>query len=42
MYLRMDDGAVEGVMETDGYVDVRQYEPEEVAQFIHQRVRALL
>ena len=42
MYLRMDDGAVEGVMETDGYVDVRRYEPEEVAQFIHQRVRALL
>lgn len=41
MYLRMDDGPVEGVRETDGYIDVRQYEPEQIAQFIHQRVRDL-
>ena len=39
MYIRMDDGAVEGVLETDGYLDARQYDPEDVAQFIHQRIR---
>ena len=41
MYLRMDDGPVEGVTVTDGYIDVRQYGPEQIAQFIHQRVRDL-
>ena len=41
MYVRMDDGAVEGVMPIDGYIDARQHTPEVVAQFIHQRVLSL-
>ena len=41
MYVRMDDGAVEGVMSIDGYIDARQHTPEVVAQFIHQRVLSL-
>ena len=38
MYVRMDDGPVEGVLDIDGFVDCRQYEPAEIASFIQQRV----
>ncbi len=38
MYVRMDDGDVEGVMSTDGYIDARQYTPEVIAQSIRRRV----
>ncbi|EPR65646.1 hypothetical protein ADICYQ_5353 [Cyclobacterium qasimii M12-11B] len=34
----MDDGEVEGVLLTDGYIDGRIFTPEEVANFIFQRV----
>lgn len=41
MYVRMDDGAVEGVLALDGYVDARKYSPEQVAAFIQERVNLL-
>jgi TIR domain len=41
MLIRMDDGQVEGVFETDGYVDARKFTPEEIASFIQERVELL-
>lgn len=38
MYIRTDDGAVDGVPSTDGYVDARKYSARELASFIRQRV----
>ncbi|MEX2186184.1 MAG: hypothetical protein WD875_05295, partial [Pirellulales bacterium] len=38
MFVRMDDGPVDGVFDTDGYVDGRIYSPAAVARFIHERV----
>lgn len=38
MFIRTDDGDVEGVFATDGYVDARRFEPALVAQFIKERV----
>lgn len=41
MYIRMDDGVVEGVLRLDGYVDARRFTPEQVAEFIQQRAALL-
>jgi hypothetical protein len=41
MYIKMDDGQVEGVFKTDGFIDGRNYAPAEVARFINQRVQLL-
>lgn len=41
MFIRTDDGSVEGVFKTDGYVDARQYEPAKIAEFICQRLDVL-
>lgn len=41
MYVRMDDGVVEGVLKLDGYVDARRYKPEQVATFIQERAGLL-
>jgi hypothetical protein len=41
MYVRIDDGAVEGVFATDGYVDARTNSAEQIAEMIRQRVEAL-
>jgi hypothetical protein len=41
MFVRMDDGEVEGVFKTDGYIDGRIHQPKEVAQFIDERVKLL-
>ena len=41
MFLRLDDGAVDGVFKTDGYVDVQRHSPDEIAHFIQQRVALL-
>jgi len=41
MFVRLDDGAVEGVLRTDGYIDVRGHSPVEIARFIHERVLLL-
>ncbi len=39
MYIRLDDGAVDGVFKTDGYIDARKYSPRDVARFIEERVK---
>jgi len=41
MFVRMDDGEVEGVFRTDGYIDARRFSPSEIAQFIQERVHLL-
>ena len=41
MFVRTDDGAVEGVFATDGYVDARRFAPEVLARFIQERVGLL-
>ncbi len=38
MLVRTDDGVVDGVFDTDGYVDSRRYTPEQIADFIKERV----
>lgn len=41
MFVRTDDGAVEGVFATDGYVDARHHSSAAIAQFIAERVALL-
>lgn len=41
MFVRTDDGRVDGVFKTDGYVDARRFGPAQIAQFIEERVRLL-
>ena len=41
MFVRTDDGAVEGVFKTDGYVDARRFSPSQIAQFIVERLELL-
>ena len=41
MFIRMDDGKVEGVFSTDGYIDGRTHTPIEVAGFINERLSLL-
>lgn len=41
MFMRTDDGPVEGVFKTDGYVDARRFPPAEIARFICERVALL-
>ncbi|AZO39318.1 MAG: TIR domain-containing protein [Mesorhizobium sp.] len=38
MYVRVDDGSVDGVLRTDGYVDARRFKPADIAQFITERL----
>lgn len=37
MFVRLDDGGVDGVFKTDGYIDARRHTPAEIAHFIQQR-----
>jgi hypothetical protein len=37
MFIRTDDGYVDGVFKTDGYVDARRFSPADLAGFIHER-----
>jgi hypothetical protein len=37
MFIRTDDGSVDGVFRTDGYVDARRFNATELAGFIHDR-----
>jgi hypothetical protein len=37
MFIRTDDGQVDGVFRTDGYVDARKFSAAELAGFIHER-----
>ena len=39
MFIRTDDGHVDGVFATDGYVDASKYSPAETAGFIHNRLQ---
>jgi hypothetical protein len=41
MFVRTDDGTVEGVFATDGYVDARHYDAAAIASFIQERVQLL-
>lgn len=41
MFIKMDEGKVDGVFSTDGYIDGRTHSPEEVAEFIEERVSLL-
>ena len=41
MFVKMDDGDVQGVFKTDGYVDGRIYNPSDVAAFIQERILLL-
>ena len=38
MPLRFDDSSVDGFLSIDGYIDLRQYTPEQTAAFILQRI----
>lgn len=42
MFVRMDDGAVDGVFKTDGYIDGRRFSPHDIAHFINERVTLLV
>lgn len=41
MFVKMDDGQVDGVFKTDGYIDGRKFSPADVARFIQERVDLL-
>ena len=41
MFVRMDDGEVEGIFGHDGYVDARNYSASDVAGFIEERISIL-
>jgi TIR domain len=41
MFIRTDDGEVEGVFKTDGYIDAREFNAAKIAEFIHQRLDLL-
>lgn len=41
MFVKMDDGSVDGVFKTDGYIDGRKFSPQEIARFIQERVELL-
>jgi hypothetical protein len=38
MYVKVGDGKVAGVFDTDGYVDAQKFNPGEIARFIQERV----
>ncbi len=41
MFIKMDEGEVDGVFSSDGYIDGRLHTPIEVAEFIQERVSLL-
>ena len=41
MFVRIDDAEIDGVFSTDGYIDARQFPPQQIADFILQRLEAL-
>jgi len=42
MFVRTDDGEVEGVFNTDGYVDAREYDAAKITEFICERLGVVL
>jgi len=41
MFIRLDDGHVDGVFNTDGYIDGNEFTPQKLASFIKERVNLL-
>ena len=41
MFIRVDDGEVDGIFKTDGYVDARKFRPETIAAMIAERAALL-
>ena len=41
MFIKTDDGSVEGVFKTDGYIDARRFEPPKIAEFILERLNVM-
>ena len=41
MFVKMDDGIVDGIFKTDGYIDGRKYQPKDIARFIQERIALL-
>lgn len=41
MFVKMDDGIVDGVFKTDGYLDGRKYQPKDIARYIQERIALL-
>ena len=41
MFIKMDEGKVDGVFSTDGYIDGRKHTPTEMAGYIQERVSLL-
>lgn len=41
MYVRTDDGQVDGILSIDGYIDAEKHAPSEVAEYILERVALL-
>ena len=41
MYIKMDDGKVDGVFRTDGYIDGTKHTSKEIAEFIQERIDLL-
>jgi len=41
MYVRLDEGHVDGVFSTDGYIDGTKYSSQEIAGFINERLNLL-
>jgi hypothetical protein len=39
MFIRTDDGAVDGVFKTDGYIDARHHSASQLARFIYERLQ---
>jgi hypothetical protein len=40
MFMKIDDGDVEGIFETDGYIDIRTHSDAEITELILQRIRS--
>lgn len=41
MFVKLDEGDIQGVLKTDGYIDGHKYSPQEIARFIQERVLLL-
>lgn len=41
MYIRLDAGHVDGVFQTDGYIDGTKFTPQQLANFINERINLL-
>ena len=41
MFVKLDEGDIQGVLKTDGYIDGQRYSPQEIARFIQERLTLL-